>query len=405
MDSTIYASTNGVDRYISCLISALASYEHIHIHWISLVSEPSLLFHREEKIDNYTKITIPMPQKCEIIICKSFWMDKYNKEVCRIILPHFHNKENIVIHINTLNLVDLGNCIKKHVPAKLINHLHCIPWKSLYNISRPIFNSLYKTYYLKNTKVDFRDYMTNPGEKRSYEVADKIITVTNCAKTFLREAMDVPKNKITVIQNGMEDHCNQVEFNTINSTVEILFVGSITPAKGIFYILDALRLVREKGFNVLLHIAGIGRTEEINKIITAYKDISVNKLGVLPFPILKQYYKRCHMGIIASLHEQSSYVAIEMSMFGLPLITTSVDGLDEMFTDEENALKVQTIFTSEKGLEVDVLQLKDKIIELIQDEHKRRLLSKNIRLLYEEKFNIKQMLSLTVDLYEKLTIK
>lgn len=45
-----------------------------------------------------------------------------------------------------------------------------------------------------------------------------------------------------------------------------------------------------------------------------------------------------------SLQEQHSYAAIEMAMFGMPMIITAVDGLDEMFVDEISCLKVNTLF-------------------------------------------------------------
>jgi len=126
-------------------------------------------------------------------------------------------------------------------------------------------------------------------------------------------------------------------------------------------------------------------------------------VGCISFHELIKYYRRCDAGIIASLQEQSSYVAIEMAMFGLPIITTAVDGLDEMFTDNVNALKVNTRFSLFFGLTADVDTIADKIIILIENRQLRLLLGKNVRYLYESDFTLKRMIQQTVAVYHEVS--
>ena len=76
-------------------------------------------------------------------------------------------------------------------------------------------------------------------------------------------------------------------------------------------------------------------------------------LGVVSFNELKKLYSESTIGIIPSLHEQCSYVAIEMSMFGLPIIVSDVDALSEMFEDEINALKIPLLFDEDFGLDLE----------------------------------------------------
>lgn len=402
MDMTSAKSITGVDRYISCLINGLKNYNNICLHWINLLSDSNLLFHKIELIDHFIKITIPLPQKSDVIIREYYWADKYNEVIFSFICSCFDNKENIVLHTNTLNLIDLAECIKKHVGAKIITHMHCIPWKNLYNSFTPKFNILYEWYYLMNNEYNYSEFTTSPSEKRAYDNAFRIVSGTDCAKKFLNRIMGVSTDKVSIIPNGIEDLCDEVKFNYIDDVVDILFVGAVTPGKGVFYILDALRLIRKLGYKVLLHIAGFAYPKEINRIYSEYRDLDVNILGVIPFATLKYYYEHCHIGLIASLQEQSSYTAIEMSMFGLPIITTAVDGLDEMFTDRVNAMKVDVKYNPISGLNVNVVQMKDKIIELIEDENKRKMLSMGARKLYEERFTSERMVVQTVKLYSEI---
>lgn len=55
---------------------------------------------------------------------------------------------------------------------------------------------------------------------------------------------------------------------------------------------------------------------------------------------LKEWYRIVDIGIIPSYYEQCPYVAIEMMMYGLPIVVSDANGLRDMFTDKENAVVV-----------------------------------------------------------------
>ena len=113
-------------------------------------------------------------------------------------------------------------------------------------------------------------------------------------------------------------------------------------------------------------------------------------------------YACCSLGIVPSLHEQCSYVAIEMSMFGMPMIVSDVDALSEMFEDEVNALKIPLVFDEDFGLELDEEKLTDAIIRLIDDKVLRQKLSENAIKNYREKFTLDNMIENTINVYEQL---
>lgn len=180
-------------------------------------------------------------------------------------------------------------------------------------------------------------------------------------------------------------------------------MGVVSESKGVVYILKALRLVRQQGYRVSLTIAGTCNPQFRNQLKQDFPDLEVDVKGRIPFDELKELYSACDIGIIASLQEQASYVAIEMAMFGMPIITTAVDGLDEIFTDEVNALKVKTRFSPVFGLSVDVEMMAVQLMRLINNEKLRKMLSENARELYEQKLNLELMISRTVEVYRELS--
>jgi len=405
LDMTNEANTSGVDRHVNSLLNGFENYPYIRVYRIQFI-RGNVLFYKEEKKGNYTQVTIPMPQQSNEIIEERYWFGKYNEQVFSLVHHLFEDKPNRIIHIHTLNLIALASYINNQLPCRIITHLHCIPWKGLYDKNQKIFNQLYASYYFDNNQfIDKEQFFTNNCESDSYNKPDKIICVTRCAKEFLVKTMDIPDEKISVVTNGINylwSDDKLKKFEDHSGAFQCLFVGVLSEGKGVFFILKALRKVQAKGYNVCLNMAGMCPLNIRKQIMEEYRDLHVNVLGRIPFEELQQYYRNSDFGIIASLQEQCSYAAIEMAMFGLPIVTTAVDGLDEMFTDEVNALKVNTKFSKVFGLSVDTDMLAEKIITLIENNDLRTQLGVNARRLYQTLFNLENMMEETVAVYKKM---
>ena len=404
MDMASAENTTGVDRYINTLVKGLEIYPFISVCWIHLIQDNSLLFHTEEKYEHYTRITIPLPQQFNEIINERFWIRKYNEQVYRLVKHLFILMQNCILHTHTLNLIDLAVFIREHKQCKVITHLHCISWKGYYNTNTQKFNELYNKMYLQNvTKIDSHSFISNNCELHSYTKSNHIICVTRCAVDFLKKLITKPNDNITIIPNGINDCFNEKSINNKRThTFNLLYVGVISDSKGLSYILEALRKVSKQGYNVSLTVAGKSTEAVKAKIKKENKDLTLNLLGRISFEELINYYTESDAGVIASLQEQSSYVAIEMAMFGLPVITTAVDGLDEIFTDNVNSLKVNTLFSRAMGLSADVDMMANKIIMLIEDHELREQLSKNVRELYQNELTLQHMMISTVNAYKKV---
>lgn len=405
IDMSEDGTVSGVTRYLETLLRGLASCSDIEVCWIRLIHSRIRLIHRLEKVDNHTEYIIPLPLAMDPIINESFWNAKYNAVVFHIIRHVFEGKENIILHTHTLNLIDLALYIKSQFDCKIITHLHCIPWKGIYNRNLQHFNHLYEKAYVHPTPETDRELILSDWEYRSYTRADRLICVTRCGADFIRKGVTESLPPLDVIPNGMDDFSGQrTTGRKKGKSLRLVYVGTLSPSKGLPFILEALRGVRQRGYKVELQVAGSGHPQFINSLMTQYRDLEVKFLGLLPFDKLKEVYRDSDVGVIASLQEQASYVAVEMAMFGLAVITTAVDGLDEMFTDEETALKVTVSFSKDEGLKADVKMLEDKIIELIEDKKKRQRLRHKARQMYLQDLTLEQMIERTVAVYRQLIL-
>ncbi len=404
MDMSEDGTTTGVTRYMETLLCGLSACPDIEVCWIRLVHSRSKLIHRLEQVGNHLEYMIPLPLSMEPIINESYWNKKYNSVVFHIIEHLFEEKSNVILHTHTLNLIDLALYIRSKVECKIITHLHCIPWKGIYNRNLEYFNYLYEMAYLHPTPETDRKLILSDWEYRSYTKADRLVCVTRCGADFIRKGIAECLPRTDIIPNGMNDF---YEKRTVSrkkdKLIRLVYAGALSPSKGLPFILEALRGVKQRGYdNIQLQIAGSGHPRFVDSLTLQYCDLDIRFLGLLPFDKLKEVYRNSDIGVIASLQEQASYVALEMAMFGLAVITTAVDGLDEMFTDGVTALKVGVTFSAGDGLKVDVKMLEDKLIELIEDKKKRQRLGYNARRMYLEQLTLEQMTERTVSIYRQL---
>lgn len=398
-------STNGVDRHISELLSGLAgTFLAGRVYHIRFILNSRKMLHQVVRLESYTQITIPLPEQFGTIIGEVYWTNKYNEVIYDIIAPYLQDEKNPIIHIHTLNLINLALEIKKQTNAQIITHLHCIPWKNFYNNHLSIFNRLYEQYYLKQNYREL--YYTGQSEQLAYEQCDRMVACSKCGKDFVQNITDMPPENFAILPNGIADLCPApVERGEqLNRPARLLFVGWVSEGKGVFFILEALRLVLRAGYAVELYMAGTGSPPCFDRIRRAYPDVPVRLLGSVPFEQLQEHYRHCDIGIIGSIQEQNSYVAIEMAMFGMPVVTTAIEGLDEMFTDRVDALKIPVTFDLLSGLKVNAQQMSDAVIELLSSPELRTKLSQGARRLYEQKYTLSRMTSSIVEIYESMNV-
>lgn len=125
----------------------------------------------------------------------------------------------------------------------------------------------------------------------------------------------------------------------------ILFVGRLVPYKGLEYLIDAFRLVKEKRRDVALLIIGGGKPDYMTKL--------VNQAGNDVFFLtatdeeLPYYYSACDVFVLPSVTRQEAFgiVLLEAMACGKPVIGTRVGGVP--YVVGESGLTVEPRNTQE----------------------------------------------------------
>lgn len=400
LNITVEGGFSGVNRYLETMLKGLENEDNIIVHTIYVIEKKEMLFPRIKREGERVDALIPLPVNNHFVIKDDFWMTKYAGVLVDMLDPYFRDKTNIIWNLHCINLSRLTIILKERHGGRILSYLHCIPWKFEIEGNPVSFNLRYRKFLNK----EYYDFNDSPIEILTYDVADRIVCVTRSARFYLERCMCVPSPKIDVVTNGIEDivESEDVVKHCCDSKIELLYVGRISKEKGVPTLLSALRKVKQAGYCFRLTLAGTGYESIITELKEKYTELELNFTGRLAFKELIRFYQECTIGLIPSLHEQCSYVAMEMAMFGVPLVVTDVDGLAEMFTDRKTALKVPLVFDDKDGLDVDVNKLAQAIIRLMKDRKLRDYLSKNVREHYLKHFTSGLMIKNSINIYKQM---
>ena len=400
MDMASAWSVNGVMRFIQELAEALATNTEYRIIWVRFIHQLTDSS-THELTEGIRYVILSLPNDLHTFlnnreIRTSIWENAY-----RNIKEIMQENERNILHVHTLNLMDFALYVRERIPCKIVSHIHCIPWKGLYNNHEKQFNLLYEKFYIKQdySKPEyfiFRDY-----ERKTYELSDCIVCVTKCAENFIRSLCPNAIDNTKVVTNAIKDIGIKHSYNTRKGPVRCLFVGNSTRSKGLDLILQSLNIVNWH-HDVALTVAGTYSKENQRIYHAQYPFLYIQFVGKVSMLKLMDLYVHADIGLIASLQEQCSYVAIEMMMFGLPIVTTDVDGLGEIFTNKVNALTVPTRFQQSKGLRVNINEMAHAIQLLIENPILRRNIGTNARKQYKLRHSIQMLAKEMGYIYAKL---
>ena len=225
-------------------------------------------------------------------------------------------------------------------------------------------------------------------EQEVCNMADVIVTVTNNGKKHLLQKSVSPE-KLVTIHNGVNlDAFNnnythkdiRTKFGLKKEVNLILYSGRLDTGKGLCYLFEAFKLVIKERPNCYLVLAGDGNFKEIIELARSISS-HISYLGFIAFSDLLALYHESTIGVIPSLKEECSYVALEMLHCGLPVIASSVGGLKEIFTHNKEALLVETTKDSEYSFNEipKIKQMVRYMEELLTNEQIRMQFSNNAR--------------------------
>ncbi|NQE54748.1 Trehalose synthase [ANME-1 cluster archaeon GoMg3.2] len=209
---------------------------------------------------------------------------------------------------------------------------------------------------------------------------DIILTTNNDFKIKLEK---YTKKEVLILPNvidgpkvGMYRGKCRRDLHFDEKSFHVLFVGRLIEIKGIRYLIQAMKRLKD----CKLHILGGGELKsELESFVTANNlNQRIFFYGRFPNEKVFEFMRACDVLVFPSIREGLSMTILESASVGLPIVATSVGGTLDVIRDEVNGLLIEK--ESYKAIEKAVTKLKT-------DKDLRERLSKNMMKTCNELFS------------------
>ena len=400
------ASVYGIGTYIQQIKSMLKDEKDIKLTFLEIMSNKQEVL--VEYVDYYRVIYFPLLKTTHIIKNQK----RYFRNMWYILRKYISkiNNDQIVFHLNYFQESYLLEYIKKDYPeCRTIFTIHCQDWCFLLNGNTSYFKKIIKTDKESLTdKKEIEVYEHFEIEKKIYDKVDYIICLADYTKKLLIEEYNISDKKITTINNGLknsgillgnkEKNHLKKELGFHTNTSIILFVGRLDIIKGVDFLIKSFQLILCRKPNCHLVIVGNGSLEKYLYDVKSFCG-KVTFTGKIDRADVSCFYQIADVGIMPSMNEQCSYVAIEMMMYGIPIVASDTTGLKEMIDNDINGNLVKA---EEKESEVSISPeiIAEKALKYLScKKNKRKEIIQN---LFIKKYELSTMKEKYMNFYKSI---
>lgn len=272
--------------------------------------------------------------------------------------------ENKITHI----LIEFANYGSEIIELNFTDHkLPIFVHFHGYDASQAISNNILVEYYKILPKY------VNGFITVSYAMTKRLIEIGLPPEKFNVNTYGTPF--VDVIKSNPDDK------------IRLLFVGRLVNKKNPLVLLQAVHKLLEKNSNIIFNIIGDGPLKPLleNYIYTNKLESNIFLLGSQPHSTVNEYFSNTDIYIQNSCIDQQTgdregtpVSIIEAMSYGLPIISTKHEGINEIIINFFNGILVD---------ENDLIGFYKYLDILIQDKFLRKYLGQNAKTIHNTRFN------------------
>lgn len=236
--------------------------------------------------------------------------------------------------------------------------------------------------------------------RKILSAADLIAVGSDYAKSVM--AHITGRSDVRIVSNSIADErivglAKERQKFREKENFTLLFLGRIERAKGVYELIDAARILKEKMSGIKIIFGGDGDIENARKICRK-RDVEemVHFFGWVEGDDKIQLFKEADCYVLPSYRELQSVSVLEALAAGLPIIATDISGINEMVEDGVNGFLVPV---------GDPRQLAEKILLLSQKKNLRQQMSEANCRKFKNFYDMKFVIQNLVQTYQSLASK
>jgi glycosyltransferase involved in cell wall biosynthesis len=209
---------------------------------------------------------------------------------------------------------------------------------------------------------------------------DRIIALSLDQKEKIMAVIKIDPSRIHVISGGYNEACFFYAPKVFEGTVELLYAGKLSTAKGVPWLLKSLERIKDRPFR--LHLAGNSTGRELETCLALAQVLGPKAVhhGPLSHEALGELMRRCHAFVLPSFFEGLPLVLMEALASGCRIIATALPGVTEILGTGENPMvnfiplpELKTIDTAHKKDEENLEILLAETLRRVMEEVMHRV--------------------------------
>ena len=261
-----------------------------------------------------------------------------NKNIWKTIkeLEKYCNKENIdivVVHHGGFTCNIIYNFLRKKCKnIKYVRFLH----------------GCFDEYSFGNSENKIKNFIIKIGMKKALQVSDLIIYVSKAVRDSFHKNFNLNKVKEVIIYNGIGEEFFKIKENKRTSIKDrkykIVFVGRVTKVKGVDILINAIKYLKDKNYNIKLTIVGDGEEKENLEKLTKELDLSKEVIFVGIQKNVINWLDESDIFIYPSVWQEAFGISVVEAMArGCIPVVSNHGGLTEIVDDGTNGYVVQKL--------------------------------------------------------------
>jgi starch synthase len=296
--------------------------------------------------------------------------------------PNLYHR--LVKDIEAINPDTVHIVFEHRVPFFLVNRLHQkYPIVSTIHEPRPILHTALRSSLL--------NIIQETNCRLIMKSSDKIIVHGQNHMQYLL-AKSIPDHKIRVIPHGAFSSFTLLRNNEVQTQPEnILFFGRITPYKGIEYLIEAGKLIKQQFPEITITIAGEGDFNKYRGLIKGDSHFTVcNRF--IPDNEVALLFQKAAIVILPYIDGSQSGIISIAGSFKKPVVATNVGNFSEMVKNGKTGFVVAP---------KDAMGLAKAIVKLLKNDKLRQEMGENAYNATQERFSWDSIAQKTVCVYEE----
>nr|WP_321450059.1 glycosyltransferase [uncultured Carboxylicivirga sp.] len=177
-----------------------------------------------------------------------------------------------------------------------------------------------------------------------------------------------------IINNGIHPPTTEI-YRTLGNTPIIGAIGRLEPEKGFDLLIEAAKILKSKGVNFEVRIAGIGSQQLILQELINTNQLQ-DQVKLVGFKQdIYQFLSDCHIFALSSRYEGFGYVTVEAMFAKLPVVAFKNSAALEIVEDKETGLLVDKFDTTKFAEAIANILNNSQLIELFGEKGYKRAIN------------------------------